>query len=259
MIPARPAIESSARPEPRSPSSSFSARGGSGPDDAHPGPPARTPPENLERIEEREQLAEHLARRGICDERVLRAIRAVPRHRFVYPGDESRAYDDHPLSLEQGQTISQPYIVAAMTEALALRPESRVLEIGTGSGYQTAILAQLVDSVHTIEIVPELASFARDRLSELGYANVSFRVGDGRLGWPEAGPFDAILVTAAPESFPSALFGELAPGGRLCVPIGPRLGDQELQLHTRGPDGAHHVESLGCVRFVPLVEARERA
>lgn len=224
-------------------------RRSSPPEPPVPGPGARC----LERLDERKLLAELLARRGIADERVLRAMRDVPRHRFVYAGNEPYAYEDHPLALEQGQTISQPYIVAAMTEALALRPQSRVLEVGTGSGYQTAVLAELVQVVHTIEIVPELAEFARARLAELGYANVVQRIGDGHRGWPEAAPFDAILVAAAPESFPRALFDQLAPAGRLCVPVGPKFGDQELHLITRGERGEPRFESLGAVRFVPLV------
>ena len=188
--------------------------------------------------------------RGIRDERVLEACRRVPRHLFVGERFQGEAYADHPIQIGHGQTISQPYIVAAMVEALRLEPSSRVLEIGTGCGYQTAILAELVPSVHTVEIIPELAEEARDRLFGLGYADVDFKTGDGAEGWAEAGPFDCIVVSAAPHHVPPALLDQLSPGGRCVIPEGDL--SQELNRYLRTEDG-WEVESLMAVRFVPLV------
>jgi protein-L-isoaspartate(D-aspartate) O-methyltransferase len=191
-----------------------------------------------------------MRKRGLSDNRVLKALETVPRHRFV-PGDQvSNAYADHPLSIGYGQTISQPYIVALMTECLGLEPGDRVLEVGTGSGYQAAVLAELVEKVYSIEIVEPLGLSARDRLIELGYSNVEVRIGDGYLGWPEAAPFDAIIVTAAPETIPQPLIDQLADGASMVVPVG--LHYQELILLTK-KKGKVHQRSIANVRFVPMV------
>jgi protein-L-isoaspartate(D-aspartate) O-methyltransferase len=187
--------------------------------------------------------------RGIRDARVLGAFRAVPRHRFVPPEVVEHAYGDHPLPIGYEQTISQPYIVAYMTEALGLRGTERVLEIGTGSGYQAAILAKLAREVFTIEIVPELGQRARGTLESLGFSNVRVRIGDGYRGWPEEAPFDAIVLTAAPEVVPQPLFDQLAVGGRLVAPVG--RGEQELVLFEKTPRGIERRELLP-VRFVPM-------
>jgi protein-L-isoaspartate(D-aspartate) O-methyltransferase len=199
-------------------------------------------------------VEEQLVRRDIRDERVLQAMGRVERHRFVPEPHLPNAYGDFPVPIGAEQTLSQPYIVALMTEALRLEGGESVLEIGTGSGYQTAILAELARVVHTVEIVPELAEAARRRLLEMGYENIRFRVADGKEGWPEAAPFDAILAAAAPVSVPLELREQLSESGRLVLPIGPSW-EQELELHERDPaepDG-FRVSKLGAVRFVPLV------
>jgi len=193
---------------------------------------------------------EQIARRGIRDQRVLAAMRKIERHRFVSEAQRSGAYEDHPLPVGEGQTISQPYIVALMTEALALQGDERVLEVGTGSGYQTAILAELAAEVYSVEILPRLAEQARATLEDLGYRNVHIRLGDGSEGWAEHAPYQGILVTAAPPQVPPALLEQLAEGGRLVIPVG--VQSQELELHTRRPEG-FRVERLAAVRFVPLV------
>jgi protein-L-isoaspartate(D-aspartate) O-methyltransferase len=201
-------------------------------------------------------LRDQLVARGIEDERVLAAMRRVPRHEFVPPGAREDAYADGPLAIGHGQTISQPYVVAAMTEALGLRGGERVLEIGTGSGYQAAVLAELGVEVYSIEIVEALAQRARADLERLGYTGVHLRVGDGYRGWPEAAPFDAILVTAAPDHVPEPLVEQLAEGGRLVLPLG--AGVQDLIRITRSADGLRR-ETLFAVRFVPMTgEARDR-
>ena len=189
----------------------------------------------------------------ITDSAVLDAIKRVPRHRFVPETHQKLAYDDRPLPIGEGQTISQPFIVALMTQALALAPESKVLEIGTGSGYQTAILAELADEVYTVEVRPELQERARRILRDLGYANIHYRVGDGWQGWPEEAPFDAIIVTAAAHTWPQALIQQLAEGGRMVIPVGAEDWSQTLWLVTK-LDGDLIKESLGPVRFVPLIE-----
>ncbi len=201
----------------------------------------------------RERLAMvegQLRARGITDPRVLAAMARVPRHRFVPEEQRPWAYGDHPLPIGQGQTISQPYIVAFMTEAAGVEPGERVLEVGTGCGYQAAVLAELGAEVYTIEIVPDLARAAATRLRELGYEEVRTRIGDGWQGWPEAAPFDAILVTAAPPRVPPPLLEQLAPGGRLVIPVGEEW--QELRRVVRLADGSLAEESLLPVRFVPL-------
>ena len=190
--------------------------------------------------------------RGVTDENVLNAMRTVPRHLFVLPDHVEMAYRDHPLPIDYGQTISQPYIVAWMTELLDLKPGEKVLEIGTGSGYQAAVLAELDGvEVYTIEIVPELAEIATDRLEKLGYSRVKVMQGDGYYGWPEYAPFDAIIVTAAPDHLPGPLVEQLTEGGRLVIPIGPPGGYQALWKFVKeGQDVTAY--NMGGVKFVPF-------
>ncbi len=192
-----------------------------------------------------------IAARGVRHHRVLAALASIPRHCFVPATLAHAAHDDVPLPVGQGQTISQPFMVALMTAALEPRRTDRVLEIGTGSGYQTAILAHLVRRVFTIERLPELAHGAERRLAALGLSNVEYRVGDGTFGWPDAAPFDGILVTAAAPRIPEPLAAQLAPGGRIAVPVGD-LALQELVVGVRGPGGLSIREAGGC-RFVPLI------
>jgi len=192
--------------------------------------------------------------RGIRDPRVLEALRKVPRHCFVPPELQPSAYEDSALPIGEGQTISQPYVVAFMTEALELRPQDRVLEIGTGSGYQAAVLSVLVREVYSMEIVERLGREAEARLKEMGYANVHVRIGDGYRGWPEAAPFDAIIVTAAPLDVPPALVAQLRLGGRLVVPVGRYV--QNL-IRLRRTEKVLERENLLPVRFVPMVPEGE--
>jgi protein-L-isoaspartate(D-aspartate) O-methyltransferase len=199
-------------------------------------------------------VRDQIEARGVRDPRVLDAFRNVPRHRFVPDELRERAYDDGPLPIGRGQTISQPYVVASMTEQLALAPGDRVLEIGTGSGYQAAILARLVARVFTIEIVPELAARAKATLAAEGFANVEVFTGDGYLGLPAHAPFDAILLTAAPKEVPEPLIDQLAVGGRLVAPVGGF--DQELRLLVRTERGID-TRILYPVRFVPFVRGGE--
>ncbi len=209
------------------------------------------PPEDPSFEAERERMVLHqVVRRGVRDPRVLAAVRKVERHRFVNESQRSTAYGDHPLPVGQGQTISQPYIVALMTEALRLEGGETVLEVGTGSGYQTAILAELAEEVYSIEFLPNLADRAGAIVTELGYRNVRIRVGDGNRGWVEHAPYDGILVTAAPPRVPPKLIEQLGEGGRLVIPVG--ISSQELEVHTKEADGVR-VERIASVRFVPLV------
>lgn len=202
------------------------------------------------RQRERDRMVqEQLLARQISDQAVIQAMRDVPRHEFVLPDDSAEAYDDHPLPIGYGQTISQPYIVAYMTEALHVERHHRVLEIGTGSGYQAAVLARLVDQVWTIEIVEALAERARQTFHRLGISSVTNRAGDGYQGWPEEAPFDAIILTAAPDHVPQPLLDQLAVGGRMILPLGKTM--QRLILLTRTADGVTR-KDLFPVAFVPM-------
>ncbi len=203
-----------------------------------------------ERAEERrEMVAEQIRARGVRDPAVLRALERTPRHAFVPPDLASAAYRDHPLPIGGEQTISQPFVVAWMTEALEPKPGDRILEVGTGSGYQAAVLAEIVGRVFTIEIVESLAREARARLAALGYRNVEARAGDGYRGWPEEAPFDGVIVTAGAPRVPPALLEQLREGGRLVIPL---EGDPtELVVFTRTATGVER-RSLGPVRFVPM-------
>ena len=199
---------------------------------------------------QRVRMVDLIKRRDIRSERVLDAMTRVPRHRFVPPELERAAYDDTPLPIGHGQTISQPYIVAFMTEALAIEPGHRVLEIGTGSGYQAAVLAELAREVYTIEIIPELGAQARTTLHSLGYTNIHVKIGNGYEGWPRHAPFDGIVVTAAPEAVPQALVDQLAMNGKMAIPVGRIV--QEMRLLTKTPDGISE-RTVFPVRFVPMV------
>jgi protein-L-isoaspartate(D-aspartate) O-methyltransferase len=211
--------------------------------------------EGSERARER-MVKEQIEARGIRDPRVLAAMRAVPRHEFVPEDARADAYEDHPLPIGYLQTISQPYIVAAMAELAEIGPEEKVLEVGTGCGYAAAVFAQLAAEVYTIEIVEELAKRARDNLARTGAEGVQVRAGDGYRGWPEAAPFDAILVAASAPRVPEALIEQLAPGGRIVMPVGD--WDQYLELHVKTEKGVK-VERVFPVRFVPMTgEIREK-
>ncbi len=210
------------------------------------------------RQSERDRMVKaQLLSRGISDLAVIRAMREVPRHEFVPAEDAAEAYDDHPLPIGYRQTISQPYIVAYMTEALRLNDQERVLEIGTGSGYQAAVLAKVGVRVFTIEIVEELAERAHQTFDRLGIPRITSRTGDGYQGWPEEAPFDAIILTAAPEHIPQPLLDQLAPGGRIILPLGKTL--QKLIILTNTPAGIQRKELLP-VAFVPMTgEAQTRS
>jgi protein-L-isoaspartate(D-aspartate) O-methyltransferase len=198
-------------------------------------------------------VAEQLAGRGISNERVLEAMDRVPREVFVAERDRRRAYRDMPLRIGHGQTISQPYMVAVICQAADVGAGDRVLDIGTGSGYQAAVLAELGATVYTIERIPELAERARERLAEAGYGRVDVHIGDGSLGLPEHGPYDAIVVAAAAPAMPESLYGELRIRGRLVVPVGGPEG-QRLEVIVRSPEGPAVARSVPC-RFVPLLGA----
>lgn len=199
----------------------------------------------------REMVREQIAARGVHDKRLLAVMESVPREHFVPLELHDQAFTDQALSIEAGQTISQPYMVAAMTEKLDVRPYHRVLEIGTGSGYQTMILAELASWVYTIERLAELGAQAKARLESLNVTRVSFRVSDGSLGWPEEAPFDRIMVTAAAPAVPPALLSQLRAGGRMVIPVGDRR-HQTLMLVERWAEGTHETAGCGC-RFVPLL------
>jgi protein-L-isoaspartate(D-aspartate) O-methyltransferase len=191
--------------------------------------------------------------RGVTDPKVLEAMRSVPRHLFVSESFRAYSYTDQPLPIGQRQTISQPYIVAYMTEALKLQSGDKVLEIGTGSGYQAAILGEIVAEVYTIEIIDVLGRIARETLAHLGYTNIHVRIGDGYKGWPEMAPFDAIIVTCAPEEIPEPLIEQLKEGGRMIIPVGPQGSVQELVLAIK-ERGEIRREGVMPVRFVPMVK-----
>ncbi len=197
-------------------------------------------------------VKDQIERRGIKDRRVIEAMIKVPRHLFVDESMRARAYVDSPLPIGEGQTISQPYIVALMTEALELTGKEKVLEIGTGSGYQLAILAELADEVYSVERIPSLAARAEKLLLGMGYKNIFVRVGDGTLGWSEKAPFDAIIVTAAAPDVPNSLKEQLAEGGRLVIPVGGEYTQSLLKV-TKVGYNKFHTEDLGGVRFVKLI------
>lgn len=205
--------------------------------------------------DQRERMVDRqIEKRGIENPRVLQALRDVKRHLFVPPGEVSEAYEDHPLPIGSGQTISQPYIVALMTESIDPQPTDRVLEVGTGSGYQAAVLSKVVKEVFSIEIVEALGRDATKRLADLGYDNVTVRIGDGYKGWPEKSPFDKIVVTAAPPEVPQALIDQLAEGGRMVIPVGTAF--QELLLIEKKKGGELAKRVITAVRFVPMVPGK---
>jgi len=228
---------------------------------------ARRPPDEPKFTEQRARMVETqlASRRGgtadpVRDPRVLQAMATVPRHCFVPAEVAEYAYADHPLPIGHGQTISQPYVVAKMTELVEPRSNHRVLEVGTGSGYQAAVLSRLVAEVYTIEIVEPLGLGAKKVLAELGHKNVQVRIGDGYHGWPEAAPFDAIVVTAGATEVPPRLIEQLKPGGRMVIPVGSTLHTQKLVLVTKAkaPPHAVRTQEVMEVAFVPLVRAPER-
>ena len=219
--------------------------------------PGVAAPQDTTRVDERRRMVdEQIHARGIRDPRVIAAVRTVPRHRFIPLQLQDQAYLDTPVPIGLDQTISQPYIVAYMTEALQLPSDATVLEVGTGSGYQAAVLGEIARRVYSIEIVPELAERSKNLLSDLGYKNIQLRLGDGYRGWPEAAPFDGIIVTAAPDHIPPALIEQLAIGGKLVIPVGSFA--QEIRIITKTEDGTLS-EATIRVRFVPMTgEARQR-
>jgi len=220
--------------------------------------PSHEHPAFRERVAQREamvskQIAGRAFAQPVKDRKVLEAMRTVPRHAFVPERYQGQAYADRPLPIGYGQTISQPYIVGYMTELLELDEESKVLEIGTGSGYQAAVAAELAGQVYSIEIIKALGESGRRRLKELGYKNVQVKVADGYYGWPEKGPFEAIIVTAASSHIPGPLIEQLKPGGRLVIPLGSAWRAQELVLVSKGADGTLQSRGVMGVRFVPMV------
>jgi protein-L-isoaspartate(D-aspartate) O-methyltransferase len=217
-------------------------------------PPDHNHPAFGERIDERARMVERQIRlRKVRDPNVLASMQRVPRHAFVRPSDLRRAYADHPLPIGLGQTISQPYIVGYMTEVLKLDPNCNVLEVGTGSGYQAAVCAEIARKVYTIEILEKLAKSAKVRLKKLGYHNVFVKAGDGYFGWEEKGPFDAIIVTCAAGFVPPPLIEQLKPGGRMILPVGSPYGYQTLMLVTKDDKGKVRSKHLLGVRFVPML------
>ena len=200
----------------------------------------------------RQMVEEQIEARGVTDSRVREAMSRIPRHEYVPVQYRASAYRDMPLPIEFRQTISQPYIVALMTELLQPEPGDRILEVGTGSGYQAAVAAELVSEVYSIEIIPELARSAADRLQRLGVSNVFVRAGDGYLGWPEQGPFDGILVTAGAEEVPEPLVEQLKPGARMVIPVGDQSSFQVLKVVEKLPGGEVEIRDVIPVRFVPL-------
>jgi len=225
---------------------------------ASPPLPASPPTDSFAGERER-MVSAQLEARDITQPEVLRAMREIPRHEFV-PEDQIRyAYDDRPLPIGEGQTISQPQIVAFMTQVLELKPGDRVLEIGTGSGYQAAVLAELTDEVYSIEIIETLGQQAAERLRELGYSQIHSKIGDGYYGWEEYAPYDAIIVTCAPDHVPHPLVAQLKAGGRMVIPVGPPGAYQSLWLLEKQADGGVLRRNLGGVGFVPMTGAALRA
>ena len=227
---------------------------------ATPMPSALTPTPTAEDdlAEKRNRMVQYqIEERGVNDANVLNAMRRVPRHEFVPDEYYDQSYDDHPLPIGYGQTISQPYVVGLMSAALQLKPGDRVLEIGTGSGYQAAVLAEMGMQVYTIEVIPELADRATAKLQSLGYKAVQVRAADGYYGWPEEAPFDAIIVTAAPDHVPQPLIEQLKPGGRMVIPVGPVGATQTLWQFTADQSGELIARNLGDVRFVPLTRSEQ--
>ena len=223
-----------------------------------PAPPAQANASTLSRQQmdferaRHQMVEEQIEARGVTDPRVLEAMQRVPRHEYVPAEYQARAYSDRPLPIGLDQTISQPYIVALMTELLQPEPDDRLLEIGTGSGYQAAVAAELVSEVYSIEIIPELARSAAERLERLGVSNVFVRAGDGYLGWPEQSPFDGILVTAGAEHIPQPLVEQLKPGARMIIPVGDLSSFQILKVVEKLPGGEVEIRDIIPVRFVPL-------
>jgi protein-L-isoaspartate(D-aspartate) O-methyltransferase len=217
---------------------------------------AQAPPADRARAERERMVANQIASRDVRDPRVLAAMREVPRHLFVPEEYQADAYDDHPLPIGHGQTISQPYIVALMTELARPSPTDRALEIGTGSGYQAAVLSRLVAHVQSVELNASIHAQAAERLSRLGYANVTAVLGDGYQGWPAAAPYDIVLVTAAPETVPEPLVAQLKPGGRLVIPVGTY--SQDLQVIEKDAKGRTRARSVAPVMFVPLVKGEKK-
>jgi protein-L-isoaspartate(D-aspartate) O-methyltransferase len=210
----------------------------------------------LQDIEDEVRYTRTMIGRDALGPRVMEAMAEVPRHEFVPTHEQIYAYANGPLPIGHGQTISQPYIVALMTDLLECGPDDKVLEIGTGSGYQAAILSRVVNQVYSVEIIPELAERAAERLAHLGYSNVETRHGDGYLGWPEHAPYDGILVTAAAPSVPPPLVEQLRDGARLVIPVGPPYGHQELLVIEKRPDGSTRTRDILGVAFVPLTRSR---
>ncbi len=208
-------------------------------------------------IERARMVRTQIEERGVRNPEVLRVMRAVPRHLFIPEPMRSQAYEDHPVPMGYGQTISQPYIVGLMTELLEPNKDLTVLEIGTGSGYQAAVLSGLVKHLYTIEIVPELARSAAATLEKLGYRNVTVRHGDGYQGWPEQAPFDRIIITAAPPEIPKALLEQLKPGGKLVAPVGSSVFGQDLVVIDKALNGRLRRRSIIPVMFVPMVRGKD--
>lgn len=211
--------------------------------------------EDIYKPRREKMVRQQIEARGIKDPEVIAAMGKVPRHLFVPRSSMIQSYNDYPMDIGYGQTISQPYIVAYMTELLDLQPKDKVLEVGTGSGYQAAVLAEIVDKVYTIEIIEELSKMACGRLKELGYSNIVCKTGDGYNGWPEHGPYDAIIVTAAPEEIPAPLTRQLKEGGRMIIPVGPVSSVQKLILIEK-KSGELISKEMIPVRFVPLMREK---
>ena len=212
----------------------------------------KIPEEKTYKIVREKMITQQIKARGIKDKKVLEAMRSIPRHKFVSSDFESSAYKDIPLPIGCGQTISQPYIVALMTELLKLNEKNKVLEVGTGSGYQSAILSKIVNQIYTIEIFEELGISARERLKDLGYSNVKVKIADGYYGWPQEAPFDAIIVTCVSDHIPPPLIEQLKNGGRMCIPVGNVFQVQNLML-VKKEKGKISIKNILPVRFVPML------